>query len=43
MSELKSVVAKQQEQIAALASQMKSVSNRLEAKGEASEIGATNP
>jgi len=43
ISELKAVVAEQQEQIAALASQMKSVSNRLEVKGDASEIVATNP
>jgi len=42
INELKSLVTKQQEQIAALASQMKSVSNRLEAKGEASQLVATN-
>jgi hypothetical protein len=43
ISELKSVVAKQQEQIAALASQIKTVSNRLELREGAPRVVASEP
>jgi len=43
IGELKSVVAKQQEQITALASQIKTVSNRLELSGGAPRVAASEP